>query len=263
MQDRHLDRKRYFREQVVTTEKYVIPYLKEFFTPEEGRRVLEIGCGEGGNLQPFLDAGCTVSGIDLAEGKIEKARTYFDHHPLINNLELICRDIYQLEIPAEKFDLILLRDVIEHIHDQEKFLAFVQKFLSPGGLIFFAFPPWQNPFGGHQQICRNRWLSHTPWIHLLPLPLYTALLRWGGESEATIAALTEIRDTRLSIEKFELLLNRQQYQVKRKTFFLINPNYEIKFGFQPRKTPYPLTTIPWLRNFFTTTAYYLVVKIKA
>ena len=33
--------------------------------------VAEIGCGEGGNLKPFLDLGCHIVGIDIAENKIE------------------------------------------------------------------------------------------------------------------------------------------------------------------------------------------------
>ncbi len=258
MQERHLDRRKYFNEQVVTTTKYVIPYLKDYFSPGEKKRVLEIGCGEGGNLLPFLEAGCFVTGIDLSENKIEKARANFTGHPNSSHLLLICDDVYLLGETAGRFDLIFLRDVIEHIYDQGKFLHFVKRFLNPGGSIFFAFPPWQNPFGGHQQICRNRLLSHKPWFHLLPRSVYTTILRLGGETEATINALLEIRETRLTIERFETLLMQQQYRTLRKSYYLINPNYEVKFGLKPRLAPAFPGKIPWLRNFVTTTAYYLV-----
>ena len=258
MQERHLDRKIYFNEQFITTTKYVIPYLEEYFSAGKHRRVMEIGCGEGGNLLPFLDAGCDVTGIDLSAGKIDKARIYFSEHPNRGNLKLICDDVYQLDDTAGRFDLIFLRDVIEHIYDQGKFLHFVLRFLKPGGVIFFAFPPWQNPFGGHQQICRNRLLSHMPWVHLLPRSIYTAILQFGGETQATINALLEIRDTRLTIERFETLLQQQRYRILRKSYYLINPNYEVKFGLKPRLVPAFLGKIPWLRNFVTTTAYYLI-----
>ena len=38
--------------------------------------------------------GCKVTGIDILENKIENAKTYYQNHPLKENLELIARDIY-------------------------------------------------------------------------------------------------------------------------------------------------------------------------
>ena len=55
MQQRHKDRKQYFDEQVYTTEKYVIPFVNEFMPITKEMSILEIGCGEGGNMKPFLD----------------------------------------------------------------------------------------------------------------------------------------------------------------------------------------------------------------
>jgi 2-polyprenyl-3-methyl-5-hydroxy-6-metoxy-1,4-benzoquinol methylase len=64
----------------------------------------------------------------------------------------------------------LLKDVIEHIHDQPKLIAWMKSYLAPNGTIFFGFPPWQMPFGGHQQLCRNKVLAKLPYYHLLPRP---------------------------------------------------------------------------------------------
>ena len=44
----------------------------------------------------------------------------------------------------------MMRDVIEHIHNQDKFFGFLKNFMSEKSLIL-CIPPWQNPFGGHQQ----------------------------------------------------------------------------------------------------------------
>jgi ubiquinone/menaquinone biosynthesis C-methylase UbiE len=152
-------------------------------------------------------------------------------------LNLICEDIYNMSEPEKPFDLIFMRDVIEHIHNQEKFMHFVKRFLSPGGFFFLAFPPWQNPFGGHQQICQNRILAKTPWIHLLPRKLYSALLKAGGEPQARIEALLEIKETGLSLERFEKILKKEHFEIVRKDFFFFNPNYEVKFGLTPGKHP--------------------------
>jgi 2-polyprenyl-3-methyl-5-hydroxy-6-metoxy-1,4-benzoquinol methylase len=85
------------------------------------------------------------------------------------------------DLPA--FDVIFLRDVIEHIHNQERFIGFIKRFLKDDGVIFFAFPPWRMPFGGHQQIIPNRFLSMLPFYHILPKYLYKWILM-GGRSVA-------------------------------------------------------------------------------
>ena len=39
--------------------------------------MLEIGCGEGGNLLPFAEKECNVTGIDRSEERISQAISYF------------------------------------------------------------------------------------------------------------------------------------------------------------------------------------------
>jgi SAM-dependent methyltransferase len=260
MQERHLNKEQYFQEQAYTTKKYVIPYVRRYFIPGQDKRVLEIGCGEGGNLKPFLDAGCKVTGIDLSPSKIDNGRKFFNTHPLKDNLSFICDNVYNLAETDSPFDFIFMRDVIEHIHDQEQFMHFVKRFLSPNGCFFLAFPPWQNPFGGHQQICSNRFLARFPWIHLLPARLYALLLKLGNEPKVRIEALLEIKQTGLTIERFDRILIRERYKVLKKDLYMINPNYEVKFEMKPRKTPAFLQKIPFVRNLFTTSAYYLIAR---
>lgn len=257
MQERHRNRLLYFNEQAETTEKYVIPYIEQVFPLHEGVRVLEIGCGEGGNLKPFLDRGYHCTGIDLNKGQIENAKVFLADHPHLDRLTLIAEDIYKIT-PTE-YDLIILRDVIEHIHNQEQFMAFLKRFIAPGGVVFFGFPAWQMPFGGHQQICLSK-LSKMPFIHLLPAKAYAALLRKAGEKEKTIEDLLEIKETGISIERFERILRHEKYQVLRKTLWFIQPNYEVKFHLRKMRVWPVLRALPWVRNFYTTAAYY-VIKI--
>ena len=76
MQKRHTNRERYFEEQAQTTRNYYIPYIKEY-TGNLPNKVLEVGCGEGGNLLPFAELGCDVIGIDIAASRIEQAQNFF------------------------------------------------------------------------------------------------------------------------------------------------------------------------------------------
>lgn len=257
MQKRHKNRLQYFQEQEYTTRQYVIPYIEKVKCINNGVKILEIGCGEGGNLKPFLDAGCICTGVDISEWQIKNADTYFKTHSAYTNLKLICNDIYNLK-PETSFDVIIMRDVIEHIPNQEKFMHFIKDFLATEGVIFFGFPPWQMPFGGHQQVLKNKFLSHLPYFHLLPNFFYKALLKAFRVTDDQINALFDFKATGISIERFERILRKENYYVNRRTFYFINPNYEAKFKLKPRTQLSIITAVPWVRNFFTTAMYYVV-----
>jgi len=256
MQERHKNRLMYFKEQAITTEKYVIPFIEEVKPLQMGMKILEIGCGEGGNLKPFLDMGYHCTGVDLNAEQIANAHRFFSGHPHENRLTLIKKDIYEIHT-TERYDIIILRDVIEHIHNQERFMAFLKMFINPGGVVFLGFPAWQMPFGGHQQICVSS-ISKLPWVHLLPVKLYASLLRKAGEKEGTIKGLLEIKETGISLERFERILQVEKYTVLKKEYWFIQPNYEVKFHLKKLRVPPLLRSIPWVRNFYTTAGYYVV-----
>lgn len=259
MQERHTDRKQYFLEQGITTKKYVIPYISEINLITEKTRLLEVGCGEGGNLGPFIEMGCEVIGIDLSKSQINNAKDFINEHYQNPTSTLINENIYNIS-PADigRFDVIMLRDVIEHIPDQDKFLGHIKQFLNPNGVIFFGFPPWHMPFGGHQQICQNKIVSKLPYFHILPTILYRGILRLFGESEDMINVLIEIKETGIGINKFQRLIKKNKYKFEKKTFYLINPNYEIKFQLKLREQFRIIARIPYLRDFLTTCVYCVV-----
>lgn len=259
MQKRHQNKQQYFEEQGLTTQKYVIPFISDLRNIDENTTVLEIGCAEAGNLKPFIDMGCKVTGIDISCSRIEKAREFYSNHKNLKNVEFICEDIYKVK-PSTKFDVIVMRDVIEHIPNQEKFMGFVKQFLQPNGKFFLAFPPWQNPFGGHQQICKSKILSKLPYLHLFPKSIYRLILKMFGENDGTLKELMEIKATGISIERFRRILKAEKYTIDKEVYYLINPNYETKFGLKPRKQNRLVSSIPWIRNFFTTAMYYVVSK---
>lgn len=238
MQQPHRDRIIYFQEQAECTQRYVIPYIEQVLPVTPNLRILEIGCGEGGNLKPFLKLGCQCVGVDIDVAQLEKAKQYLSEYYQGDNLTLIARNIYDVQ-PDEigTFDIIMLRNVIEHIPNQKQFMHYLKDFMHNDTVVFFGFPIWCNPFGGHHQICPNKWLSHTPWLHLLPNGLYSKMLKLGGETESKIQALLDIKETGISLYRFEGILYKEQYQVLCHTHYLINPNYEIKFGLRPWFAP--------------------------
>ena len=131
------------------------------------------------------------------------------------------------------------------------------QFLKPHGVMFFAFPPWMMPFGGHQQICRSR-LSKVPYMHLLPRSWYRGLLLRCGETEGCVDDLLEIKETGISIERWERILRAERLPVLKRELYFINPNYEVKFHLRPMRALPVLRSIPYVRDFYVTAAYYLL-----
>ena len=262
MQERHTNRSQYFSEQAITTTKYVMPYISDYKAITKELRVLEIGCGEGGNLAPFIDLGCEVVGIDLSSKRIEEAKQFTSEHYHNSKAIFINQDIYRINAEElGRFDLIMLRDVIEHIHNQDQFFKHLKVFLKQDGLVFFGFPPWCMPFGGHQQVCKSKLLSKTPYFHLLPNTLYKGVLKLFGETERTVNSLVEIKETGIGINKFLQLVKNNKYAFVKKTLYFINPNYEVKFGLKQRVQFKTIAAIPYLRDFFST-CLYCVIRLK-
>lgn len=138
MQSRQLNRRQYFNELATTSEKYFIPYIKRYRQVGKGTKVLEIGCGDGGNLLPFSCMGCDVVGVDMAEGRIRDARKFFQENGAKGRF--IASDVFLLKELRHQFDLIVCHDVIEHIDDKEEFMHKCKQLLKTRGGGEFSCP---------------------------------------------------------------------------------------------------------------------------
>lgn len=255
----HADRKRYFNMQLLNAREYVVPFIEEKFKVKPGMRVLEIGAGEGGVIKAFINKGCVGVAVELDETRVEDGRRWLNREINAGILQFFVSDIYNTNIYelGGPFEIIVLKDVIEHIHDQARLLEKLHEFLKPNGVIFFGFPPWQMPYGGHQQMCEH-FLAKVPYMHLLPASLYKRLLKLGNESPGTIDILMEVKETGISIETFEKILSNTGYETINMRHYAINPIYRWKFGWKPIVQSRFISKIPVLRNYITTCVFYLV-----
>jgi SAM-dependent methyltransferase len=98
--------------------------LSSFFPVKQERRILEIGCGTGGNLGLLSTYG-NVHAMELDDEAIAMA----DKRSVCRVLKGSLPD----DIPFEGgFDLICMLDVLEHIDDDIEALESARKRLNPG-----------------------------------------------------------------------------------------------------------------------------------
>lgn len=255
----HGDRSAMFEQQYLNARDHIVPFVRSH-KRLEGARVLDVGSGEGGVIKAFVEAGATGIGVDLSLPRVEYARVTLEQDCEAGVLEFVAGDIHDPEISGgweKRFDIVIFKDSIEHITDKKALLLRIAELLRPDGVIFLGFPPWRMPFGGHQQMARSR-IAQLPYWHLIPRPVYRRLLGLLGEREATVKELTGLRDTGISISAFERLVTGLGFEIVERRLYLINPIYKYKFGMRPRRQVGFIEVIPGIRDFLTTTCYYLI-----
>jgi SAM-dependent methyltransferase len=168
--------------------------LLEGFPEAAGRTVLELGCGEGGNLVNLFDARQPrprlVVGLDLYVRKVAFARTQYPQG------RFVCGDAGMLPFADAAFDLVLCRDLLHHLEDPEPTLRELGRVLAPGGRIWIVEPNGRNPLIALLALVRRhergqlrttpramRALAERHFDEVAvevrqPLPLYRALLHY-------------------------------------------------------------------------------------
>jgi methyltransferase-like protein/SAM-dependent methyltransferase len=155
--------------------------------PVEGCRVLELGCGEGGNLIPmaFGLPRSQFLGIDSAQRPIQKGQAMVETLG-IENITLRQLDLMDVSGELGQFDYIVAHGLYAWVRPvvQDKILAIAKSNLAPNGVAFVSYSAYP---GGHlRTLVREMMLYH---IRNLDDPEQQisqaqALLRLLAESQA-------------------------------------------------------------------------------
>ena len=84
---------------------------------EKDSKVLDVGCGNGFVAYKIAQKAHSVFAIDINKSSIELAKRKYNR----KNIEYINSDILNYEF-EEKFDYIILSNILEHIKDRKEFL---------------------------------------------------------------------------------------------------------------------------------------------
>lgn len=234
---------KHFYEQKEYTEKYLIPYFRKAIPDFHKLKVLEIGCAEGGLLDVFNSLGIEASGIEISTERIEIARS---KNP---QLKIDQGDITDISLPGrigKVFDLVIMREVIEHVDNKSAALENLKNFLKPGGYLFVSFPPKYSPFAGHQQIAKSL-LKVIPYLHMLPEKVLRLIAKTFSETENYVDEIKLHYSTGMKIVEFEKLCSLNNFFPVKKELFLFRPIYGYRYGLPKIKLP----DIPLIREAIT------------
>lgn len=117
--------------------------IDKFVSPGPGWKILDAGCGTGGNLDLLSSYG-DVTGMDLDEETIEILKT--------KNVGRILRGgTPDVPLKRESFEFIVMFDILEHIEDDVASMKALVELLKPGGTIVITVPAFAFLWSEHDR----------------------------------------------------------------------------------------------------------------
>jgi SAM-dependent methyltransferase len=107
-----------------------------------GKRVLEIGLGQGSDAERLIRRGAIWSGIDLTSESVERVRTRLMLRELPYG-ELPQGSVLDLPFADNSFDLVFSHGVLHHVPDIKQGQSEIHRVLRPGGeLVIMVYARW-------------------------------------------------------------------------------------------------------------------------
>jgi len=111
--------------------------------PLAGRRVLDIGCGDGGLLRYMTRQGARATGVEISEQRLAKARAA----EAAGGEDYLVARGEALPLPDASFDAVVYFNALHHVppHAMAAALGEAARVLSPTGRLYVAEPLAQGP----------------------------------------------------------------------------------------------------------------------
>lgn len=107
--------------------KDIVSFFQQYVP--KGALVCDLGCGDGYGSYKLASSGYSVTGIDVSEEMIEKARA-LEHSP---SLQFVKGDIAQLKVPDHHFDSFIAINSLEWTESPLTVLQQIKQKVKKGG----------------------------------------------------------------------------------------------------------------------------------
>ena len=142
--------------------------LRQLTAEQPGLRLLDVG----GRRSPYtIGVPASVTVTDLPRASAVQQQLHLGltqelqsdlHRRRTNVAEVILDDMTRSELPAESFDAVVSVEVLEHVDEDDLFLANASAVLRPGGWFLMTTPNGDNrpiPHGDHRRHYRREQLA--------------------------------------------------------------------------------------------------------
>lgn len=111
--------------------------FKHLPQPVSGKRVLDVGCGNGYWADQLSRSGASVVGIDASREGISQAKGAYPH---VDFRQMLATENVLRELDSPVFDAVMSIEVVEHVYDPRGFARACFNALRPGGTIVLTTP---------------------------------------------------------------------------------------------------------------------------
>jgi 2-polyprenyl-6-hydroxyphenyl methylase/3-demethylubiquinone-9 3-methyltransferase len=102
-------------------------------------RVLDLGGGSGVTAVWAARKGWPVTVLDIDKANLEVLRRHVAREEPDLSIEVIVGDVTgDPPVPESAFDIVYLKDLVEHVEDYASCLTLARRSLKPGGLVYVA-----------------------------------------------------------------------------------------------------------------------------
>jgi ubiquinone/menaquinone biosynthesis C-methylase UbiE len=110
--------------------------LMQQFAPN-GKKILDIGCGNGISAINFAKIGYDVTALepDKSDSIGAGAVRILKQHYNLENIKIIEDYAENINFPEHYFDIVYIRQAMHHAHDLKTFIAQAARVLRPNGLL--------------------------------------------------------------------------------------------------------------------------------